>query len=295
MTTILDSEKRYSRQKDIVPLGVLINTEISVIGVGAIGRNVSLQLAAMGIQNLHLLDFDKVEESNIASQGYLEGDIDKYKVDATGKLCKKINATINLRAEKDRFRLNTTLGQIVFLCVDSIDTRSHIWQAVRDNVKFFVDGRMSAEVYRVLTVTSPKEGEYYDKTLFPEADAQQGACTAKTTIFCANAVSSWMVSNFAKWMREMPIAKDMLVNMLSNEIIMNSEDEVTTVTPVVAVAAPTPMTDAFEAALAAPTPEPVFDALAEATEEEHEPEYNEDEDNHFDDENEEEDPDHVER
>jgi len=274
----MDAEKRYSRQKDIVPLANLGTTEISIIGVGAIGRQVAVQLAAMGVQNLHLLDFDKVEESNIASQGYMEGDIGKYKVEATGKLCKKINATLNLRAEKDRFRLNTNLGQIVFLCVDSIDTRSHIWGSVRGLTKFFVDGRMSAEVYRVLTVTDPDSAIYYDTTLFPEAEAQQGACTAKTTIFCANAVSSWMVSNFAKWMRNMPLAKDMLVNMLSNEVIMDSENDKTTAT-VTAVGAPVATVAEAVATPPRDEPEDPDEDIEDSDDgEDREPEYNEDED-----------------
>ncbi len=40
---------RYSRQQDIVPSERLAGCKATVIGVGAIGRQVALQLTAMGV------------------------------------------------------------------------------------------------------------------------------------------------------------------------------------------------------------------------------------------------------
>jgi sulfur carrier protein ThiS adenylyltransferase len=41
-----------------------------VIGVGAIGRQVALQLAALGVPDLSLYDPDTVAVENLAPQGY---------------------------------------------------------------------------------------------------------------------------------------------------------------------------------------------------------------------------------
>jgi len=95
----MDSEQikeRYSRQKDIVPADRLADCKATVIGVGAIGRQVALQLAAMGISWLKLIDFDVVEASNLASQGYFEGDLNKLKVDTTADLCRRINSSLEI-------------------------------------------------------------------------------------------------------------------------------------------------------------------------------------------------------
>jgi len=81
------NEERYSWQKDIVPAERIADCKATVIGVGAIGRQVALQLTAMGIPWLQLVDFDKVEISNLASQGYSEMDLAKLKVKATAELC----------------------------------------------------------------------------------------------------------------------------------------------------------------------------------------------------------------
>jgi len=67
--------ERFSRQRDIVPPERITDCKATIIGVGAIGRQVALQLTAMGIPRLQLIDHDRVEWSNLASQGYMEGDM----------------------------------------------------------------------------------------------------------------------------------------------------------------------------------------------------------------------------
>ena len=49
---------RFARQADLVPQDPLNTLTATVIGVGAIGRQVALQLASLGVPNLRLLDFD---------------------------------------------------------------------------------------------------------------------------------------------------------------------------------------------------------------------------------------------
>jgi len=88
MTTAND--ERYSRQRDIVPPERIASCKATIIGVGAIGRQVALQLAAIGISWMQLVDHDTVEISNLASQGYLEGDMGQLKVNATLELCRRI-------------------------------------------------------------------------------------------------------------------------------------------------------------------------------------------------------------
>ncbi len=61
---------RDLRQRELVPPEALAKADCTVIGIGAIGRQVALQLAAMGVPTLQLIDFDTVEAVNLAPQGY---------------------------------------------------------------------------------------------------------------------------------------------------------------------------------------------------------------------------------
>ena len=217
------TKERYSRQQDIVPPDRLAACKATVVGVGAIGRQVALQLTAMGIPWLQLTDFDTVEISNLASQGYLQDDLGKPKVQATASLCRQINSDLEIHEISGRFRRSMEIGDVLFVCVDKIETRRLIWESVRDRVNFFADGRMSAEVLRVLTACDSCSREYYPNTLFTPEQAYIGPCTAKTTIFCANIAAGMMVAQFTKYLRCMPIDTDVQLNLLSMELSVGSD------------------------------------------------------------------------
>ena len=155
------SSERYSRQIDIVPRERIMDCKATVIGVGAIGRQVAIQLTAIGVPVLQIVDFDHVEISNLASQGYLQKNLKRPKVDATAEFVREINHDLQVEVVLDRFKRTTPVGNCVFCCVDSIVTRKHIWDAVKDKVNFFVDGRMSAEVLRVITACDEPSREHY--------------------------------------------------------------------------------------------------------------------------------------
>jgi sulfur carrier protein ThiS adenylyltransferase len=213
-----DANERYSRQRDLVPPERLAACKATVIGVGAIGRQVALQLAAMGIPWLQLVDFDSVEESNLASQGYLQDDLGRPKVEATADLCHQVNHMLEIHSLNTRFRRSMEIGNVVFCAVDKIDVRRLIWDAVKDKVDFWVDGRMSAEVLRVLVACDPPGRKHYPTTLFAAEEAFAGSCTAKTTIYCANIAAGLMLAQFAKWLRRLPVDPDLSLNLLACEM-----------------------------------------------------------------------------
>ena len=165
-----------------------------------------------------MIDHNKVEWSNLANQGYLEGDMGQLKVNATLELCWRINANIEIHAVSERFRRSMEIGNVVFCCVDRIDVRRLVWESGKDKVSFFTDGRMSAEVLRVLTAFDSQSREHYPTTLFRPDEAFIGPCTAKTTIYCANIATGLMVVQFTKYLRQLPIDYDIQLNLLASEL-----------------------------------------------------------------------------
>jgi hypothetical protein len=211
-------ENRDLRQRDIVPPEKLAKCRVTVVGVGAIGRQVALQLAAMGVPWMQLIDPDVVEPVNLGCQGYMESDIGNSKVSATAGLCHQLNSAMTLSVVERRFCRSNETGEVLFCCVDSIETRRFIWEAVRERVDFFCDGRMSAEVLRVVTAACHFSREHYPRTLFAADQAYEGACTAKSTIYCANVAAGLMVGQFTKWLRAMPVDADLSLNLLAAEL-----------------------------------------------------------------------------
>lgn len=215
---------RYNRQADIVPIH---DDAITIIGVGAIGRQAAIQLTAIGTQKLRFIDFDSVEETNIVTQGYTEQDLGQLKVVATRDFCQKINSNAQIMPIAERFRRTSEVGDYVFCCVDSIVTRKLIWESIverlkENKIKAFIDARMSAEVLRVITASKsiPDSIENYEKTLFTAEEAHSGACTAKATIYCANIAAGFMLSSFTKCLRGIPTESDFVLNLLTNELVI---------------------------------------------------------------------------
>ena len=190
----------------------------TVIGVGAIGRQVALQLAALGVRRLQLIDFDTVDLSNVTTQGYMAVDVGCSKVTAVAEAVAAIDPEIDVHRLEDRFRPNQEIGEAVFCCVDSISAREAIWRTVSRTSRFWVDGRMLGEVLRVLTVSSPNERERYKATLFAQSEAQAGRCTSRSTIYTANIAAGLMVHQFVRWLRNQPTDSDLVFNLLASEL-----------------------------------------------------------------------------
>ena len=184
--------KRDSRQRELIPPDRLARGYGVVIGVGAVGRQVALQLAAVGLPRLELWDPETVEIENLAPQGYWESDLGRWKVEATAEIARRPFPEIEIDSNPERFRSSGVRewsgdrDVAVFGCVDSIEVRARIWESVRERAAFFADGRMAAEVIRILASGEPKSDSAYSKTLFAPAEAYSGSCTAKSTIYSAS-------------------------------------------------------------------------------------------------------------
>ncbi|QDV19495.1 Sulfur carrier protein ThiS adenylyltransferase [Gimesia panareensis] len=209
---------RFERQSDLVPAEKLQSLTVTVIGVGAIGRQVALQLASLGVRRLQLVDFDRVEPTNITTQGYRAADLGLLKVEATTQAVGAIDPDVEVEAVHDRFRPGLATGEVVFCCVDSISSRSAIWRTLRDRCSFWCDGRMRGEVLRILTAVDSSSREHYETTLFPQAEAQAGACTSRSTIYTASIATGLMLHQLTRWLRGMPLDRDQTLNLLAGEL-----------------------------------------------------------------------------
>ena len=213
---------RASRQRDLVPPHRLAQCHLLVLGVGAIGRQVALQLAAMGASPMTLYDDDTVETANLAVQGYWPEDLGQSKAQTTAALCQRIFPQGAITALPQRYRRSARLPQegelAVFACVDSIATRRLIWESAKSRLAFFTDGRMQGEVLRVLAATDPPADSSYAGTLFQPEEAFQGACTARSTLYAASMAAGLMIAQFAKWLRGLPVEPDVQLNLLAMEL-----------------------------------------------------------------------------
>jgi molybdopterin/thiamine biosynthesis adenylyltransferase len=180
---------RFARQSRLVPQEKLIGCGASVIGVGAVGRQVALQLACIGVRQLQLIDFDLIELTNVTTQGYRDAEVGAQKVDAAAQAVWEIDPGIAVETIPDRYRPSISLHKAIFVCVDKIESRASLWRAGGQQAEFLVDGRLLGETARVIAVGDPESRAHYPRTLFPAAEAQPGSCGAKGAVFVAAVVT----------------------------------------------------------------------------------------------------------
>ncbi len=214
-------EDRNIRQEGILNAEKLAQNPVTIVGVGAIGRQVAIQLTTIGVPILQLFDFDRVEPANLGVQGFLEKDLGKYKTDAVSDLLVQINSEVEIDKQCRKYGRSVPVNPVVFCCVDSIQTRKHIWNAVKRDVSLFIDARMASETIRIVSIDCLRgDPEYYEKTLFESADAFVGECTTKSTLYAACIAAGLCLSQFSQYLRGFKIEPDIQLNLLSSEMIV---------------------------------------------------------------------------
>lgn len=71
---------------------------VAICGLGGLGSNIAIALARAGVGKLILIDFDKVDISNLHRQQYKANQVGKYKTEALAENLLEINPYIRLES-----------------------------------------------------------------------------------------------------------------------------------------------------------------------------------------------------
>ena len=70
---------------------------VAVAGLGGLGSNVAFALARIGVGHLHLVDFDRVDLTNLNRQQYFLDQVGWYKTEALSETLQRINPYLDIR------------------------------------------------------------------------------------------------------------------------------------------------------------------------------------------------------
>ena len=175
--------ERYSRLlelKDITEEKFLSlkSKRVLIVGVGGVGQHISTYLATNGVVNLTIVDFDKVELSNLNRQILLkEDDVGENKVDIVKIALMNRNSEVNITSINKRVNTNNVSSLIndfdlVIDAVDNWETKLIISEeSYKKHIPFLhigVDGykgqyclfknKSLCDVVSSEIISSPKEG-----------------------------------------------------------------------------------------------------------------------------------------
>lgn len=196
---------------------------ITIIGAGATGSWLALALAKLGLEDITVWDFDKVEEHNIPNQAFRLKDIGISKVAAlNGLLLRTIEQPIKM--QNKRFT-NEQLSGVVFMMIDTMEGRKKIWEnsiKMKPSVDLLIEPRMGLDVGRVYNVipTDMEQIRKYEETFYGDDVAEVSACGAsKTVISSALGITSWCVRQLINFHNDEELANEILIDFKYNNLI----------------------------------------------------------------------------
>ncbi len=127
----ITKQQLYKRQTTLTEIGEdgqqkMLKTKVIVVGCGGLGSVAAVYLAASGIGNIHLVDYDVVDASNLHRQVfYKTDDIGKPKADVLGSHIKSISSFVKVSTSNIAISKSTVFDEIdnydfVLDCTDSL-------------------------------------------------------------------------------------------------------------------------------------------------------------------------------
>ena len=194
---------RHKNNVDIFNPELIWKTPILIIWAGGVWSTTAYYCAQMWCTDITVVDYDEVEDHNIASQFYKEKDIGKSKVLSLQKNIKdftwvKIKAITQYITKKED--LDWSKYGYIVIAVDNMDTRKLIVDCCEDNI--IIESRMSGEIFSLYTFSSLWEKDFWLNFRYPQSEVTWEICTMKSISYNTGAIGSFIASKIvrlSKW------------------------------------------------------------------------------------------------
>jgi sulfur-carrier protein adenylyltransferase/sulfurtransferase len=176
---------RYLRQISIPEVGEIGQAKLSiarilVVGAGGLGCPASLYLCAAGVGTIGVVDFDKVDETNLQRQIlYKESAVGEWKVDSAKRALLGLNSQARIKAHNTRLdakNVNSILSDydLAIDASDNFETRYLLNEACVKQKKPYIYGGVFQFEGHLAVFDTLSGGPCY-QCLFPEAPSRDFA------------------------------------------------------------------------------------------------------------------------
>ena len=189
MKVTSDDLRRFSRQIILKNIGAagqkkIFSAKVLVIGLGGLGCPLITYLVASGVGQIGIVDFDKVEISNLNRQTLFKAsDIGKLKVNQAKKAIKKINNKIKIIAFKNKLtskNIRKILNDFDIICdgTDNYNTRYLINDFCLKNKKILISSAISKFDGQLIKFNFKRRGPCY-RCFMPSHPDLENNCQAE--------------------------------------------------------------------------------------------------------------------
>lgn len=139
------------------------NAKVAVLGLGGLGSNIAIALARAGVGYLHLIDFDKVDITNLNRQQYFVHQLGQYKTEALSENLKQIAPycqveTTTIKVTKDDIKELLKNEDIICEAFDKAEAKAMLVEGVLEQFpeKYVVSGSGMAGLSSANTIKTRK-------------------------------------------------------------------------------------------------------------------------------------------
>ncbi len=172
MQSTFSQFKRFEKQIILKEVGVagqkkIFSSNVLVIGLGGLGCPLISYLAASGVGKIGIVDFDKVELSNLNRQTlFTPSDLGKFKVKQIKKIINKINKKIKVFSYNEKIsnlNINKILNKFEIICdgSDNFKTRYLINDYCLKKKKILISSAISKFNGHLMKFNFKKKGPCY--------------------------------------------------------------------------------------------------------------------------------------
>ena len=177
---------RFEKQIILKKVGLagqkkIFSSNVLIIGMGGLGCPLLYYLSASGVGKIGIVDFDKVEISNLNRQSLFRlQDIGKFKVYQAKKFIEKINKKIKIKTFKNRLNkknIKRILKSFDIICdgTDNYETRYLINDYCKKNKKILISSAISKFDGHLMKFNFKKKGPCF-RCFMPKPPELENNC-----------------------------------------------------------------------------------------------------------------------
>lgn len=190
----MNNESRFDRQASLQNNDRRKKLKVCIVWAGWIGSNSAYCLAKQWIENIKVIDFDKVEIENTGSQFYTEKHIGEYKVEALQKQIEE-QTGVKIDTVKTKYKASNIKGyDVVVLALDSLDVRKQVVEDCGDE-QIILDTRMVKRISQCFSFYGFQKERWFEECYTTDENTvQEVACTEKAIAHNA-LMMAWIVGS----------------------------------------------------------------------------------------------------
>lgn len=144
------------------------NAAVAICGLGGLGSNIAIALARAGIGKLHLIDFDKVDLSNLNRQQYFVSQLGMYKTDALKENLRQIApyvdvVTHTVRVTENNLKELFSEADIICEAFDRPEEKAMLVNSTMENFpdKYLVAGSGMAGIFSANSIKTRRVTKHF--------------------------------------------------------------------------------------------------------------------------------------